>query len=80
MKQRRTKEMMESMFFALASLSCLTIKKYGSQLVRKNVNGKNRQERFFDYFSEVYQDFTDGKIASEELEEFMQHDVGVKRE
>ena len=79
MKQRRTKEMMESMFFALASLSCLTIKKYGSQLVRKSVNGKSRQERFFDYFSEIYQDFTNGKITNEELEEFMENEVGVKR-
>ena len=78
--ERYEKETADAMFFIMIAVGCLTIKNHFSKLIRVNVDGKNRTQRFFDLYSQTYQDWENGVFTTADMEKFMAKYVGVVRQ
>ena len=78
MKAQATKEAAETAFLLMLAIPATVIHNHYGKLMRKQVNGKSRIERFTDMCIDLYCRFQDGEVTLEELQNTLYEQTGIQ--
>ena len=77
-KQNATKTATDTAFLLMLAIPVMVLHdKYG-QLMKKNVDGKSRDERFADMCLDLYDSFEKGYVTLDDLHECLWDEAGIK--
>lgn len=78
MKKQATDKAANTAFLLMLSIPIMVIHDCYGQLMRKEVNGKSREERFADLCIDLYNSFDKGDISLDDLAECLWDEAGIK--
>lgn len=79
-KENATTQAADTAFFLMLAIPVMVLHdKYG-QLMRKEVDGKSREERFADMCLDLYDSFNKGYVTLDDLAECLWEEAGIKLE
>lgn len=79
-KKQASKKAIDVAFLLMLAIPTMVIHDKYSQLMKKSVNGKSREERFVDLCIDLYDSFEKGYITIEDLHKCLWEEAGVKIE
>lgn len=79
-KAQATKEASKTAFLLMLAIPAMVIHNHFGKLIKKEVNGKSRIERFTDLCIDLYKDYQKNDVIFEELHEFLNKETGIKFE
>lgn len=78
MKKQAATTAIDTAFFLMLSIPVMVIHdKYG-KIMRKNVGGKSREERFADLCIDLYDSLSKGYVTLDDLAECLWEEAGIK--
>lgn len=77
-KKDVTKETIDTAFLLMLGIPTMIIHDKFAQLIKKNVDGKNREERFVDLCLELYDCFEQGYVTLDDLKNCLKEEAGVE--
>lgn len=79
-KKNATNQAADTAFFLMLAIPVMVLHdKYG-QLMRREVDGKSREERFADLCIDLYDSFNKGYVTLDDLAECLWEEAGIKLE
>lgn len=80
MKKNAAEVAAETAFFLMLAIPVMVIHDKYPQLMRKNVDGKSREERFADLCLDLYDSFNRGYVTLDDLAQCLWEEAGIKLE
>ena len=74
------KDAAEESFMLVVSIPIMVMRDHFGDLMKKEVDGKNREIRFYEHLAYIYECFQDGLVTLEELQECLFEETGLKFE
>ena len=78
MKQSATEDAVKKAFFLMMAIPVMVIHDKYPQLMKREVDGKSREERFCDFCIDLYDSFEKDYITFEELADCLWEEAGIK--
>ena len=78
MKQEAAREAEETAFLLMLGIPVLMFKDHFGQLMRREVKGKSREQRFVDYCLEFYRQFDKGLYTLEDIRAVLKDECGIE--
>lgn len=78
MKKQATDEAADIAFFLMLAIPVMVIHDKYSQIMRRVVDGKSREERFADLCIDLYDGFEKGYVTLDDLAECLWEEAGIK--
>ena len=79
-KKEVTRETVEAVLPLMLGIPVLMFKDHFGDLIRKEVDGKNRYERFADYCLEYYRQFEAGLYTIDDIKMVLKTELGIEFE
>lgn len=79
-KEQATEEAVTLAFELMLAIPVMILHDYYPKLMRKEVDGKNREERFVALCMDLYDTFQQGYVTLEELRQCLYEEGGIKIE
>lgn len=79
-KRQASKKAVDVAFLLMLAIPTMVIHDKYSQLMKKTVNGKSREERFVDLCIDLYDSFNKGYVSIEDFHRCLWEEAGVKIE
>ncbi len=77
-KKDAVKQATDEVFLLMLGLPAMVLHDKYSQIMKREVDGKGRVERFIDLVLELYQDFSEGYFTLEEVKEVLEEECGME--
>lgn len=78
LKKQITSETTDTAFFLMLAIPVMVLHDKYSQLMRKEVNGKSRAERFADLCLDLYDSFDKGYVTLDDLSNCLLEETGIR--
>lgn len=78
LKENATNDAIDVAFLLMLGIPVMVIHDYYPQLMRKEVDGKSREERFADMCLDLYDSFDKGYITLEDFHQCLWEEAGIK--
>ena len=77
-KHKAVEEAVDTAFKLMLSIPVMVMHDKYSSLMRKEVNGKGREERFAEMVLELYDTYKQGYVSLEDLEKCLYEETGIR--
>jgi len=78
MKQNATEKGINDAFLLMLAIPVMVIHDKYSLIMKRNVDGKSREERFTDLCLDLYDSFNQGYVTLDELQQCLEEETGIK--
>ena len=78
MKKQAATTAIDTAFFLMLSIPVMVIHDKYSKIMKKNVGGKSREERFADLCIDLYDSLSKGYVTLDDLAECLWEEAGIK--
>lgn len=77
LKEEMTKAVADELLAKVFGIGVMVIHDKFGLLMRKEVDGKNREQRFFDYCMELYESFEQGYLTLDDIKNCLRDECGA---
>ena len=79
-KDKASKDAVDIAFTLMLAIPVTIVHQHYGQLMKKEVDGKSRCERFADLCIDLYKSFEKGEVTLDDLKKHLQDEAGIKIE